>query len=231
MIAPESLAPGTRPTINKSWRLDPGEYKPQASQKDLICLHHTVGGTAWSTFAWWRQDPRAIATAYIVARDGIIYEVFPPDCWAWHLGVKDEKIERRSIGIELASEGGLTCRREDGTYQLYAFDGKRKLGAAAHLKRTNQAVRFDDPWRGYRWFDTYEPAQIQSTIALVLHLCERFNIPKKIPTPEECRSPQADLRRWFHHSGVLHHAMLRQDKSDLHPAFPFETLRTTLEAA
>jgi len=235
MIAPESvtpLGPIDPLEIHKDWRLDPSEYYPQAQTKDLIVLHHTVGGSAWSTFKWWRDDPRHISTAYIVGRDGTAYEVFPPDCWAWHLGVKHEGIEKRSIGIELASEGGLLCKRRNGNgpHELWAFDGAKRLGLASMLKKSHRVVHLEEPWRGYSWFDAYEPAQIMTTIALSLYLTRRFDVPRKIPAPQLCRGP-ADLSRWLHYRGVLHHAMLRRDKSDLHPRFPFETLRTTLEAA
>ena len=51
-------------------------------------------------------NPNRIATAYIVERDGTIFEVFDPRHWAFHLGLKGSQgqVDRRSIGIEIASE-------------------------------------------------------------------------------------------------------------------------------
>jgi N-acetyl-anhydromuramyl-L-alanine amidase AmpD len=221
-------------TIDRSRRLTTDQYHGEAQTKDLVVLHHTVGGSAESTFKYWQDDPRRIATAYIVERDGRILEVFPPEAWCNHLGCKDEGLERRSIGIELASEGALTVRRDGGpkgaSYTAYAMDGKVKLGSVPILKERGRIAKVEAGWRGYSWFDTYEPAQIASTIALVVHLCQQFGIPAALPTPEECRGP-ADLRRWFRYQGVLHHAMLRPDKSDLYPGFPFEQLAAALVAA
>ena len=52
------------PAINRSLRLPLDEYKHSRSdEKSLICLHHTVGGSAESTFRWWDTDPDPIGTA------------------------------------------------------------------------------------------------------------------------------------------------------------------------
>src|SRR5213082_1851366 len=97
--------------IYSDLRLPPGEYFNAPQAKDLIVLHHTVGGSAKSTFDYWRTDPQHIGTAYIVERDGTIFEVFPPECWAYHLGLKTtSSVDKRSIGIEIAYEGALLER-------------------------------------------------------------------------------------------------------------------------
>src|SRR5205085_11648841 len=98
--------------VSTALRLPPDSYFPEKHQKDLVVLHHTVGGSAKSTFEYWRTDEQHIGTAYIVDRDGTIYEVFPPECSAYHLGLKTTReLHKRSVGIEIASEGAL---REPG---------------------------------------------------------------------------------------------------------------------
>lgn len=215
--------------IVRSFRLTDDQYHADPQSKSAVILHHTVGGSAKGTIKYWQEDPRRIATAYLVERDGTIFEVFPPECWANHLGCKDLGLERRSIGIELASEGGLTIKTEGQNLVAYTALGA-PLGLATTLKKQGRILRLDTPFRGFHWFDAYEPAQVQATIALVLELCDRFRIPRRMPSPAECRG-DADLRKWFGYQGVLHHAMLRPDKSDLHPAFPFETLQADLAEA
>src|SRR5919109_600338 len=104
--------------VSLEWRLGAAEYFAHSHPKDLVVLHHTVGASARSTFESWRTDGKRIATAYIVERDGAIYEIFPPECWAYHIGVKGRReLDRRSIGIEIASEGALECRAG----QYFAF--------------------------------------------------------------------------------------------------------------
>lgn len=208
-------------TIDRTQRLRSGyDYVSQPQPKSLIVLHHTVGGSALSSIDYWRSDPRRVATAYIIERDGTVYETFPPGMWAWHLGVKGgDELEKRSIGIELASEGGLTVKNG----HAYAFDGTRDLGPVAQL---GGRIEYHD-WRGFQCFDSYDPAQVAACIDLVLSLCQRFSIPRALPSPEVCRG-KADLRGFYSYRGILHHALLRPDKSDLHPGFPYEELSRRL---
>ena len=176
--------------ISTSLRLPADSYFPEKHPKDLIVLHHTVGGSAKSTFEYWRTniDAKHIGTAYIIDRDGTIYEVFPPECWAYHLGLKTtQAVDKRSIGIEIASEGALLER--GGNY--YAFG------------RLTEATRYNGPvfdvdaevstsgiktvsapqlWRDYRYFAQYTPAALASVFALVDALLTRFAIPRQAPS-------------------------------------------------
>lgn len=198
--------------INRSQALEAKDYIGTDTKKDLIVLHHTVGGSAVSTVNYWKTDPNHIATAYVIERDGEIFEVFDPKFWAYHLGLKGSggAVDKRSIGIEIASEGGLTER--DG--KLYCFD---KV-----TDRTLFAQEYYDhgmPWRGYRFYDAYSDAQIRSAIELIKFLLQQFEIPKKTPANH---FDNADVYREF--TGILGHHHLRPDKSDIHPGFPWQSL-------
>ena len=65
-----------------SLRLPDGEFFPAARKKSGIAIHHTVGGTAFSTFNHWLKDRtkagkrRVVGTAFIIDRDGTVYQVF-----------------------------------------------------------------------------------------------------------------------------------------------------------
>lgn len=211
--------------IDRSLRLPDGQWAQTAAPKSLIVLHHTVGGSARGSVEWWASDPRMVGTAYVIERDGTIFEVFPPEGWCWHVGIKDARIEQRSIGIELTSEGALVERAG----RLHAFDGKKPLGSTAHLVGTGRAVRLVKPWRGYEYFDAYDAAQVESAARLIRYLCIRYGIPLDIPT--EAHSPEGNPRKWFGFKGVIHHAMVRKDKTDLHPLFPWATLRSLIGSA
>jgi hypothetical protein len=200
--------------IDRSLRLSDDQYFPAKTSKSGICLHHTVGGSAVSTFNWWQQSPAPVGTAYIVERDGKIHEVFDPECWAWQFGLKwniEEKaaFEKRFIGIEIASEGGLL--EKDG--KLYCFDRVDERT----LKNPEEAFDYGRDYRGYRYFDRYEPKQIDSVVDLVNDLCARFNIEKNVP---------ADYLG-FHgkklggFQGVIGHVNVRMDKSDPAPDADF----------
>ena len=152
-----------------SLRLPDGEFFPAARKKSGIAIHHTVGGTALSTLEHWLRDTtkagkrRVVGTAYMIDRDGTVYQVFEPLAWAFQFGLewppaRQMKFEQRFIGIEIASEGGLT--EFDG--DLYCFD------QVSPKTRKPRAESFDygKPYRGYRYFDQYEPAQVDSLVSL-----------------------------------------------------------------
>ena len=201
-------------SINHTLKLSQKQYFPIAAPKTGICLHHTVGGTAESTFSWWNKSTELIGSAYLIDRDGTIYETIDPRYWAWQFGLKwplEEKtaFEKRFIGIEIASEGGLI--EKDG--QLYCFD---RISDKT-LKKRSEAFDYGQDYRGYRYFDRYEPAQLDAVIELLNQLCRNFRIEKKIP--------QDYLgfydRKLFNFQGIIGHANVRLDKSDPSPDSEF----------
>jgi len=197
-------------SINRDLRLPDSEYFPSRDAKSGICLHHTLGGTARSTFNWWRDDRNHVGTAYIIARDGTVHEVFDPHCWAWQFGIRwpyDQKIafEKRIIGIEIASEGGL--KEHHGN--LYCFDRINERT----LKNRDEAFDYGEAFRGYRYFDKYEAAQIDSLCELVNDLCGQYNIPRQ--TPEDHYKYYGERLGQF--KGIIGHTMVRKDKSDPAP--------------
>jgi N-acetyl-anhydromuramyl-L-alanine amidase AmpD len=200
--------------ISTTLRLPQSEYFNAPQKKDLIILHHTVGGSAKSTFDYWRTDPEHIGTAYIIERDGTIYEVFPPECWAYHLGLKIGPmgvVDKRSIGIEIASEGALLER--EGKY--YAFGRMTEQTAFTGAVFDNKTV-----WRDYRYFAQYTPAAIASACQLVDKLLTQFSIPRQTPL----NRTECDLAAYRHYKGVLTHCQLRSDKTDVHPGFAWDQL-------
>lgn len=222
--------------IDRRHALPPDEYRAEKLDHDLLALHHTVGGSATSSIAHWRKTPGRIATAYLIERDGAVLEAFPPECWAIHLfrlgslppGVTKElalATERRSIGIELASEGGLTW--QDGNLWAFGTGTGKLLGKADDLLAAGRVVRLPTPWRGYQWFDSYEPEQIDSCLALVVELCERFGIPRVLH-PMWARPDEVKPADWQDFKGAVYHAMLRPDKTDVHLGFQFERLKAAL---
>lgn len=195
--------------INRTLRLSEDQYYKIEHPKKQIVLHHTVGGSAKSTFNWWLQDPLKIGVAYIIDRDGTIYEVFDPKYWALHLGLKTANnlvANEQAIGIEIASEGGLV-KKADG--KLYAFDGRQIV--------KDVYVDLGYEWRGYQYFDAYEDKQIDSVIFLLDKLSKDFSIPNKCTTHDQNRF-DTDLLKF---NGVITHCNVRMDKTDVHPKFPW----------
>lgn len=193
--------------VDRSLALPPGQFFPTQEQKTGICLHHTVGGTASSSVNHWRTDEAHVGTAYMIGRDGTIYEIFDPRAWAWQCGLRgwgDDRVafEKRFIGIEIAGEGGLL--EHEGHF--YCFD------RVHHRTRFSRDNTFDcgRDFRGYRYFAQYKEAQVDAVIRLVNHLCDAFAIPRHIPE-DYLAYYGTDLRDF---QGVIGHIHVREDKSD-----------------
>lgn len=187
-------------------KLSENQYVNQVVKKNLIVIHHTVGGTAKSTFDYWQSDDKRIATAFIVERDGTIYQTFPDEMWAFHIGSKvGNNIDKRSIGIELASEGGLT----ENKGKLYCFG---IISPRTEYKKDPYNVGYN--WRGFKYFDAYENEQVVATSNLIDFLCKKHNIPYNLPKDPFNYNPE-----YYNHIGICGHAHIRSDKSDVHPGF------------
>ena len=202
--------------VDRSLSLPETEYFPGAQEKSGIAIHHTVGGSARTTVRWWRDDNndagrrRVVGTPYIIDLDGTVFELFDPTGWAYQFGLRWTPaarlgFERRFIGIEIASEGGLI--EEDG--KLYCFD----LVSPRTWKPEHEAFDFGTDYRGYQWFDRYGSAQLESLGLLVDELCTRFAIPRVYP--DQPFDYYGDALARF--EGVIGHAMVRPDKSDPAP--------------
>ncbi len=203
--------------INRLLRLPADQFYAEAYPKKQIYIHHTVGGSAESSFKHWLKEPERVGTAFLIDRDGTIFEVFDPRYWAHHLGLhhkRNTELNRTSIGIEIASEGALQ-KDKDGI--LRAFDGRAVF--------KDKAAILNEPWRGYQYFDLYEPAQEKALYNLVKHLCEQHSIPKKCVEQKE--STLFD-EKFFDFNGILGHCNVREDKTDPNPFFRYDQLQAFL---
>jgi len=206
--------------------LPPKEFAHEEFRKDLVVLHFTAGRSAESAFNTWRQDPQRIATAYLVDVDGTIYEVFPPQFWAAHLGVKgtNNAHDRRSIGIEIANVGPL--QPAAGNPSVLNWWPKASPGAPdfttkfCTLAETDRYV--EGTYRGKSHFASFPAVQIAAIGPLVRALCQQFSIPQSLPPLS--RRFDCDLSTFVGYKGVCTHANFRQDKWDIGPVFPWEAL-------
>ena len=89
---------------------------------------------------------------------------------------------------------------------MYWFDGK--------VKYKGEYIGLDEPWRGYKYFAKYSPDQIKSVIVLVQTLSYYFDIPLNVITHMDFDKDLA-----MKHKGILSHCNVREDKSDISPAF------------
>ena len=202
------------------------DFIAEETRKDLIVLHFTAGRTARSAFDTWRNDPRRIATSYLVDVDGTIYEVFPPTFWAAHLGVEktNNVHDRRSIGIEIANVGPLQPSTEDpGILNWWLPKAKGAPQFTTKFCGVDETDKYlNADFRRTRHFAAFADAQMDAVGRLVRGLCEQFSIPAALPP--QSRRFECDAQAFAGFTGVCSHANFRQDKWDIGPAFAWDRL-------
>ncbi|MFX0202521.1 MAG: LysM peptidoglycan-binding domain-containing protein [Candidatus Hodarchaeota archaeon] len=205
------------PIDRTTMRLPEGQYINEPKSKRLIVLHFTAGSTARSAFNTWMADSLRIATAYVVDTDGIIYELFDPQCWAYALGIKGQPgspNEKRAIQIEIANVGPL--KRRDDTLYWWPPENSFKT-RWCHLDESHKYVKGSH--RGCDYYAAYPDIQFLSVCNLVKYLCERFDIPKDIPKD---KLYSCDLDWFTNYNGIASHQNFRTDKYDIGPAFDWK---------
>ena len=192
--------------------LPAGQYFAEETKKIQIVLHHTVSaGTTNAVRDWFAQTTERVATAFVIGKGGSILELFDPKHWAYHIGKgSTSQHNKQSIGIEIVNEGLLT--KTDNGFMW--FDGKHKYNGEVYEHNT--------AWRGSKYFAKYTDDQIISAGMLCGELCRIFNIPKRVMlgfnyAPENLQ-----------YNGIVSHHNLRPDKSDVSPAFDFNTFTRAL---
>jgi len=181
------------------------EYYKTEYPKEQIYLHHTVSSSAASAMNWWKQDGVHVATAYVIDKDGTVYETFEPKYWSYHLGLRGTggSIDKKSIGIEIVNEGWLTKR--DNTFLW--FNGKAVYRGPVH--------ELGVEWRGQKYFAAYTEAQVRSAAIVTKILAYNMNIPFNF-----IGHLNYDKNLASSFTGILNHCNVRSDKTDISPAFP-----------
>lgn len=194
--------------------LNKDQYYPRGYDKTQIWLHHTAGTTAEGAMDWWNQTPDHVGTAYVIDRDGTIYECFNPESWAYHLGRIDDDnySEKHGVGIEIVAAGQL-YERPDGKVLFYPLYPNK---SAQKVIPENEVVRLKKKWRGHYLYHEYNDKQLLSLSWLVALLMERFNIPL-----------QKDFKKMYEYDetdkvikgkpGIYCHSTVRKDKTDMVP--------------
>lgn len=194
--------------------LTKNQYHDEVQPKRIIVLHHTAGGTAKSSINWWQQTKEKVGTAFVIDRDGIVYQAFQPDRWASALGIKQAaftkynipninvRLDQISVQIELANYGGLV--KKNGKYYTYVDS----------IIPESLVTQYKKPFRGFLYYEKYTPVQIESLRRLILHMNDRFpSIKLDYNMDMWDVSKKALVGTW----GIWTHASFRSDKNDCHP--------------
>lgn len=210
----------------KSDPLSQDQYVTEETTKTQIYLHHTASSSnPYGVVKWWQSNPDKIAVSFVIGGvpsatspdhwiDGQILQCFSSKNWAWHLGITfagitkkpnfktNKELNANSIGIEICSWGQLT--KTDKGWTSYA----------GVVVPDANIVEYPTPFRGFKVYEKYTDAQIESTRKLILFLCDRWNIPK---TFMGMQMFDMDERAFIGTPGIFTHVSVRKDKNDCHP--------------
>ncbi len=170
---------------------------------------------------WWAKTPSRVGVAFIVDREGVIYQCFSSKHWAHHLGTKsknNKQLNQESIGIELCSWGSL--KRSP----LQSSVKAKFTSSTGAIVPQDEVVALEKPFRGSIYFQKYTDKQLKSMQILVKYLCETYKIPKKY---------NADIWEYSRmamngNPGIYTHISYRKDKSD---CFPQKELVSVLKSS
>ena len=188
--------------------LNNGQYVESFTRKRQIVLHHTAGGPdPIGSINWWNSNREPVATAFVIGgtgkKDGTVVQCFDDRMWAYHLGT-NARTDALGVGIEICNWGYLT-QTADGRFVNY-------VGGYVNEKNV---VELETPWRGFKFWHAYTPAQLEATADLVRALAKRWNIPlpKRVGLDWFALNTAAQDGA----AGLWHHANFRADKTDLNP--------------
>lgn len=185
--------------------LTDNQYMKNISFKSQIVLHHTVSKTGKNVRDWFQSNKERVAVSYVVETNGDVYELFDSKYWAYHIGKGSSTSDNmRSIGIEIANEGGLLLKNG-----LYYWNNT--INPKYVYKGT--PVILEKEYRGFKAFASYTDEQFETVKELLDLLCDKHNIPHKWIGNLEYS------KKAFDHLGIVAHCNLRPDKTDISPAY------------
>jgi N-acetyl-anhydromuramyl-L-alanine amidase AmpD len=206
------------------------QYYRKVTNKNQIVIHHTVSGRGvQGDIRWWEMTKSRVATHVIIDRSGTIFQLFSSKYWGHHLGVKSDflykqgfvdyktrnvLLNKAAIGIEIDSWGGLV--EDNGKYYPALWDSKLKKNVAnkkANPIPEKDVIKYDEPFRGFTYFEKYTPEQIKSLAQLLKYWGNGYNIPTTYNEDMWNVSKEALNGK----SGIWSHTSYRNDKSDTHP--------------
>ena len=207
----------------ETYHLPEEEYIKKETSKKYIMLHHTAGReNPYKTIDHWAQDNRGrVGTNYVIGGisadgknieyDGKTLRAINDEYYGWHIGKGGSfYMKEHSLSIELCSAGGLKMEK-DGWYTWYG-----------EKVEENQVCILKKSFRGYKAFHKYSEEQIKSLHALLKYLSEKHAIDLK-QGMQDLMNNGEDAFDWNikiyngEIKGLISHANVRRDKSDLFP--------------
>lgn len=205
-------------------------FKEEFAKKQVV-LHHTVSGDGVNgDISTWEGMKDSVATAIIINREGVPYQLFSSKYWAYHLAAGNHDLDRHSIGVEIDNWGWLI--KGDGSTKKMNGKTIKTIPGKFYAYYGNvvetEIQEYPDGFRGYNYFEKYTNAQIQTAGELILFWHKKYGIPLKY---------NADLWDVSQNAlggipGVWSHVSYRpaSQKTDCHPQPELVDMLKTLES-
>ncbi|MBN1698187.1 MAG: N-acetylmuramoyl-L-alanine amidase [Spirochaetales bacterium] len=199
-----------------NWRT--GYYHSEETTKHQIVLHYTVGPVS-SALPWLTRQDYDVSVAYMIARDGTVYELFDPKYWSNHLGIPanyDDFCCKQTIAIEICNKGWLDRDGDILKNDLAPYNYCR-------ISDSDYYYRHYEEFRGHYYYATYSQEQYKALRRLIPYLCMKFNIRHKF-LPKKRINDFLSENEMKNFRGILTHTNFRTGKQDVGPAFRWEEI-------
>jgi hypothetical protein len=191
-------------------------YFKEAYDKRQIVLHHSAGwDNARLMFDIWKRDlAKHVATAVGVTDSGEVIRGYDEAFWAVHIGAYDiglpnfMQLETQSIGIEICNFGALETRNNQHFTWINDF-GKRGVGTTLPADKVIELN-----YKGYKFYEVYTDAEIESTRRWIMLNAIRFDIPL---TYNEADFWQVSPKAQRGEAGLFTHNSYVSWKTDISP--------------
>ncbi len=203
-------------------RLQPADgnetyYNTEAFPKERVVLHFTTGyirGDVWMLTKPKPDPATRVSVAFILARDGNIYNLFNSRSWAYHLGPTavggNTQMSRSSVGVEISNIGPLVPKGQSLTTTT-SQDVYCHLNESIYYRRAS--------YRGFNYYASFTETQYNNLITLLRYLTARFNIPRRFLPLASRYETRNDIHNF---RGIVSHVNFRTDKFDIGPAFEWD---------
>jgi N-acetyl-anhydromuramyl-L-alanine amidase AmpD len=145
---------------------------------------------------------------FIISRDGVVYRVLPEIGYSNYF--KNQNINRNSIIISLENLGWLEKRPLTNEYVNWIGD-------------IYKGEVFEKKWRDYFFWQPYTDKQMDSCVELCKNITNEFSIDKK------CIGHNTKIDGVERYEGIVSRSNFNSDKTDVSPAFNFETFLKKIE--
>lgn len=211
-----------------------GYYFAKAYPKKRIVLHYTAGHLR-SDIAALTGNNYHVSVAFVIARDGTIYQLFSSKYWSGHIGKgigntqTNNAEDKCTIGIEISNYGWLTKRGQDlETCYSKTISNNKGSDIYCTLNDADSYNLLSEPFREQTYFASYTNEQYDSMVILLRYLTKVYNIERNfMPEPQRYIATEDVLK----FNGIVSHINYRKTgKWDIGPAFDWEKLINGVQA-